>query len=35
MSSSDILFLVAIVGSYLAFVWILSVLDQSRVERRR
>jgi hypothetical protein len=35
MSTSDTVFLVAIVGGYLVFVLLLTVLDERRLERRR
>jgi len=35
MSTSDIVCLLAILGGYLGFVLLLSVLDEHRLERRR
>jgi len=35
MSTLDTIFLVAIVGGYLVFVLMLTVLDERRLERRR
>jgi hypothetical protein len=35
MSSPDIVFLIAMIGGYFAFVLLLGVLDEHRLERRR
>jgi len=35
MTTQDTIFLVAIIGGYLAFIGFLSVLDERRLERRR
>jgi len=35
MSTMDTVFLVAMSGGYLVFVWFLSVFEERRLERRR
>lgn len=35
MSTQDILFLVTMIGGYFAFVLLLTLLDERRLERRR